>query len=138
MSLAPDNLMLFDGVCRFCSIAVRMAMDLDTKAVLKFTPLQSPYGRALAERYGISAIDPDSFVFFDKGRPRQRSDGALALVTRLRMPWSGLVILRLMTPKWRDGAYAWLAKNRYRYFGKYEACMVPTPEQAARFITEIP
>ena len=130
--------MLFDGVCRFCSTSVRMAMDLDSKAVLKFTPLQSPYGQALAAQYGLDPINPDSFVFFDKGRPRQRSDGALALVTRLRLPWSALVVLRLLKPAWRDSMYDWLARNRYRYFGKYDQCMVPTPELAGRFITEIP
>ncbi|MDB5431882.1 MAG: thiol-disulfide oxidoreductase [Caulobacter sp.] len=137
-SMAPDNLMLFDGVCRFCSTSVRLALSMDTRHVLRFTPLQSPYGQALAAAHGLNPTNPDSFVFFDKGRARVRSDGALALAGRLPAPWSWLIALRLAPRATRDKAYDWLAANRYRLFGKYDSCMVPTPAQAKRFVTDIP
>lgn len=136
--LAPDNLMLFDGVCRFCSTSVRLAMALDRRGRLRFTPLQSPYGRALAQRHGLDPANPDSFVFFDRGRARLRSDGALALAARLGPLWSLAGALRHVPAGLRDLAYDRLAANRYRLFGKSDSCMVPTPAQAARFITALP
>ncbi len=136
--MAPDNLMLFDGVCRFCSTSVRLALALDRRGILRFTPIQSPYGLALAAAHGLDPANPDSFVFFDHGRGRLRSDGVLALAAGLGWPWSWLAVLRLMPAPWRDALYDRLAANRYRLFGKYETCMIPTPEHAARFIQDGP
>jgi predicted DCC family thiol-disulfide oxidoreductase YuxK len=132
--LRPDGLMLFDGVCHLCSTSVRIADRLDRAGVLRFTPLQSPYGQALARTHGIDPDTPSTFVFFDRGQPRFRSDGALALLARTSGRWLG--VLRVVPRLVRDGVYDWVAAHRYRLFGKADACMVPSERLKARFLTE--
>lgn len=138
MSGDPDGLMLFDGVCRFCSTSVRLVSRLDREGAIRFTPIQSPYGRVLAERHGLDPDDPTTFVFFERGEPRFRSDGALAIARRLHWPWRWLAAAGVAPRSWRDAGYDWLARNHYRLFGRYEACMLPTAALAARFVTEPP
>lgn len=134
-----DGLWLFDGVCNFCSGSVRLALRLDCQGVLRFTPLQSPFGRAIAARHGLDLENPDSFLFFDRGRPLDASDAVLALARRLGPPWSLFAAgLRVIPKPWRDAAYLLLARNRYRLMGKRETCVTPTSEQRARFIREPP
>lgn len=133
-----DGLWLFDGVCNFCSGSVQIALRLDRKGQLRFTPLQSPFGRAIAARYGLDLENPDSFLFFDHGRPLDASDAVLALARRLGPPWSLAGVLGVIPKRWRDAAYLLLARNRYRLMGKKDACMVPTLEQRARFILDPP
>jgi predicted DCC family thiol-disulfide oxidoreductase YuxK len=141
MTEAPptlDGLWLFDGVCNFCSGSVQVALRLDRKGQLRFTPLQSPFGCAIAQRYGLDLENPDSFLFFDGGRPLDGSDAVLALAARLGAPWSLFAVLRIIPKRWRDAAYLLLARNRYRLMGKRGTCMVPTPAQRARFILDSP
>ena len=138
MTDAPHGLMLFDGVCRFSSTSVRLVSRFDKAGVIRFTPIQSPYGRQLAKRHGLDPDDPTTFVFFEHGEARLRSDGALAILARLKAPWRWLAASRVLPRRWRDGAYDWLAANRYRLFGRYDACMVPPPELTARFVTAPP
>ena len=133
-----DGLMVFDGVCNLCSGSVAMAIRLDRKQVLKFTPLQSPFGNVLAAQHGLDLDNPDSFIFFEGGRALQGSDALIALVRQLGPPWSLLATVRVLPRKWRDAAYHLLARNRYRLMGKREICMVPTPDQRARFVLEVP
>ena len=134
----PDGLWLFDGVCNFCSGSVRMALALDREGALRFTPLQSPYGRQLALEAGLDPDAPNTFLFFDHGRPLAASDAVLGLIARLPAPWRWFTVLRIVPKPVRDGAYAWIARNRYRLLGKRETCMVPTPAVRARFILEPP
>ncbi|MBW8813337.1 MAG: DUF393 domain-containing protein [Caulobacterales bacterium] len=138
MSPELDGLWLFDGVCNFCSGSVRIALRLDRRGVLRFTPLQSPFGQAIARRYGLDLQNPASFLYFDRGRALESSDAVLALARRLGPPWSALAMLRIVPKRWRDGAYGLLARNRYRLLGKRDACMVPTPAQRARFVLDPP
>lgn len=135
---ALDGLMLFDGVCNFCSGSVQAALKLDRQGVIRFTPLQSPFGQALAARHGLDLENPDSFLFFDHGRALEASDAVLALAARLGPPVSWAALFRIIPKAWRDGAYLLLARNRYRLMGKKDVCMVPTPEQRARFILDPP
>jgi predicted DCC family thiol-disulfide oxidoreductase YuxK len=133
-----DSLWLFDGVCNFCSASVQFALWADRDGVMRFTPLQSPFGQAIAAKYGLDLENPDSFLYFEDGRPLQASDAILALARRLGPPWSFAAVLRSIPKAWRDSAYLLLARNRYRLMGKKAACMVPTAQQRARFILEPP
>jgi predicted DCC family thiol-disulfide oxidoreductase YuxK len=133
-----DGLWVFDGVCNFCSGSVQIALRLDRKGVIRFTPLQSPFGQAIAAKHGLDLENPDSFLFFDDGRALDASDAVLALAGRLGAPWSWAGVLRIVPKTWRDAAYLLLARNRYRLMGKKDACMIPTPEQRARFILDPP
>jgi len=133
-----DGLWLFDGVCNFCSGSVRLALRLDRHGALRFTPLQSPFGQAIAAKYGLDLENPDSFLFFDHGRPLDASDAVLALLRRLGPPWSVFSALGVIPKRWRDATYLLMARNRYRLMGRKDACMVPAPDQRARFILDPP
>jgi predicted DCC family thiol-disulfide oxidoreductase YuxK len=134
----PDGLWLFDGVCNFCSGSVKLALAFDRARTLRFTPIQSPYGRALAIRAGLDPDAPNTFLFFDHGRALETSDAVLALAGRLPAPWRWFRVFRFVPRPVRDAAYGWIARNRYRLLGKREVCMVPSPQVRARFILDVP
>ena len=134
----PDGLMLFDGLCRFCSASVRMILRMDRAGAIRFAPLQSDYGRALAAAHGLNPDDPNSFVFFDEGRALARSQAMLAMARRFGWPWRALGLFGLLPQPVRDGLYDWVARNRYGWFGRRDACFVPTPDQRARFVMDRP
>ena len=135
---APDALWLFDGVCHLCSGSVQAVLAIDRKGLIRFTPIQSPYGRQLALAHGIDPDQPTSFLFLDRGQALQKSAAVLALLRRLGPPWSWLTVLGLLPERWRDAAYDALAANRYRLLGRRTTCMVPTPAQRARFLLDPP
>ena len=134
----PDGLWLFDGVCNLCSGSVQAVLVLDRKGLIRFTPIQSAYGRQLARDHGIDPDQPTSFLFLDGGQALEKSTAILALLRRLGAPWSWLAAVGVVPQGWRDRAYDWLAANRYRLMGKRQTCMLPTPAQKARFILEPP
>jgi predicted DCC family thiol-disulfide oxidoreductase YuxK len=138
MTAMPDGLWLFDGVCNLCSGSVQAVLALDRKGLIRFTPIQSAYGRQLALDHGIDPDQPTSFLFLDGGQALEKSTAILALLRRLGAPWSWLAVVGVLPRTWRDRAYDWLAANRYRLMGKRSTCMLPTPAQKARFILEPP
>ena len=133
-----DGLWLFDGVCNLCSGSVRAVLAIDRKGLIRFAPIQSAYGRRLSLDHGIDPDQPTSFLFLDGGRALAKSAAVLALLRRLGSPWSWLAVIDVLPRSWLDGAYDWLAANRYRLMGKRATCMLPTPEQRARFVLEPP
>lgn len=134
----PDGVMVFDGLCNFCSAQVQFILRIDTVGKIRFTSIQSPYGRRLAERFGIDANDPTTFLFFDRGRPLEASEAAIAILKRLPPPWRWLRGVAILPRRWRDALYGLVARNRYRLLGRRSACMVPSQRQRARFIDGIP
>ena len=138
MTPVPEPLWLFDGMCNLCSGSVRMVLAIDRKGLIRFTPIQSDYGRRLARQHGIDPDQPTSFLFLDGGRALDKSAAILALLRRLGAPWSWLAVVGALPRAWLDAGYDWLAANRYRLMGKRATCMLPTPEQRARFILEPP
>ncbi|WP_291957767.1 thiol-disulfide oxidoreductase DCC family protein [Chelatococcus sp.] len=135
---APDGLMVFDGVCNFCSAQVQLLLRLDTSGAIRFTAIQSPYGQYLSARFGIDPLDPSTFLFFDKGRALEKSDAAIAIIRRLPRPWRWLRALRVIPRPLRDAIYRCIARNRYRLLGRRETCLVPPAHVRARFIDQIP
>jgi predicted DCC family thiol-disulfide oxidoreductase YuxK len=134
----PDGLMVFDGFCNFCSAQVQLLLRLDREGVIRFTAIQSPYGRHLAERFGLDPDDPSTFLFFENGRPLQASDAAIAVARRLGRPWRWLRGASALPRPMRDGIYRFVARNRYRIAGRRQSCMAPSPQMRARFIDEVP
>lgn len=132
----PDGLWLFDGVCNFCTGSVETVLRLDHQGMVRFTPIQSPYGRQLAIRHGLDPDTPESFLFFEQGRPLTKTAAIGALLRRLNAPWRWLAFVDRLPRKPMDAAYDWIATNRYRLMGKKDRCMVPTAEQRARFVLE--
>lgn len=130
-------IILFDGHCNLCSGAVRFVIGRDPRAQFRFASLQSEAARRLCAEAGIAApiaAAPDSIVLIAEGRALERSDAALAIAGRLGFPWRLLAALRIVPRPIRDAGYRFVARNRYRWFGRTDACMVPTPELRARFI----
>lgn len=131
---APDGLILFDGVCVFCSRWVRFVIDRDPRARFTFMPIQSERGRALATRFGIDPEEPQTNAVIWKGRIRFKSDAALTVLGELRGT-GPLARLKVLPRPIRDPAYDLIARNRYRIFGRTEQCMVPSAEDRARFVS---
>jgi predicted DCC family thiol-disulfide oxidoreductase YuxK len=132
----PDGLWLFDGVCNFCTGSVQAVLRLDRKGVIRFTPIQSPYGRALALAHGVDPETPESFLFLDRGRPLTKTAAIGALLRRLDPPWRWLAFVDRLPRGPTDAAYDWIVRNRYRLMGKRDRCMTPTAQQRARFILD--
>ena len=132
---AVGPIVLFDGHCNFCNGVVNFLIDRDRRGTLRFAALQSPAGRRLlAERGIVMPEEPDTMVLIDGPRTLLRSDAALATTRHLRWPWP-LARAAVVVPRFiRDAVYSLVARNRYRWFGRSEACRVPTPEVRARFL----
>jgi predicted DCC family thiol-disulfide oxidoreductase YuxK len=132
---------LFDGVCNVCNAAVRFIAANDPAGRFAFASLQSPRARELlGDRPSTSSgqatdpLEPDSVVLLDHGRRYERSDAALHIALGLRAPWP-LAFAAILIPRAaRDAAYRWIARNRYRWFGRSDTCPLPTPELRERFL----
>ena len=134
MSVWPDDdVILFDGVCIFCSRWVRFVATRDSAQRFRFTPIQSAYGSRLAEALGIDADDPDTNAVIHGGVAYFKSDGALTVLSCLP-GWRWVRVLFAAPRFIRDGVYNLVARNRYRIFGKCDACIVPDAGLRARVI----
>ena len=128
-------IILFDGVCNFCNSAVNFVLKRNSKNNILFTPMQSEAGQKLLQHYNLPVDDMQSFVFIDEGKVNKQSTAALKVCRHLRGLWP-LCYGFIIVPKFiRDGVYNWIAKNRYKWFGMKQSCMIPTPDVKARFLT---
>ncbi len=134
-AIPPEGIVLFDGHCNFCSGVVNFLIDRDPHGRLKFAALQSDTGRRLLAEHRLSMPDePDTMVFIVGGKAFVRSDAALATTKYLSGLWP-LARVALVVPRClRDAVYTFVARNRYRWFGRTETCRVPTPALRARFL----
>lgn len=125
---------LFDGICNFCNSAVNFTIKRNSKANILFTPMQSDAGKKILQQFKLPVNDMQSFIFIEKGEVYKQSTAALKVCRHLRGLWPlcyGLIIV----PKFiRDGIYDWIARNRYKWFGVKQECMIPSPEVKARFL----
>ena len=126
-----DDVILYDGVCVFCSRWVRFVATRDTGRRFRFTAIQSRYGARLAQAFGIDPGDPDTNAVVHGGVARFKSDAALTVLGALP-GWGWTRALFLVPKPLRDAVYSLVARNRYRIFGKYEECFVPDVEMRAR------
>jgi predicted DCC family thiol-disulfide oxidoreductase YuxK len=126
---------LFDGVCNFCDSAVNFVLKQDKKGVFRFAPLQSEAGQKLLQQFNLSTKDFDSFVLIDKGKVYKKSSASLQVMNKLPWYWKEVQIFRIIPAIFRDAIYDFIAKNRYKWFGKKDQCMVPTPEIRSRFLS---
>src|SRR5207248_7873321 len=114
---APDRVILFDGVCVFCSRWARFVMARDPEAAFRFVVLQEPYGQALAQRLGIDTAFAETNAVIVDGRAYFKSDAAIEVLSRLPH-WAWVRVFRAVPRLVRDGLYDMLARNRYRLFGQ--------------------
>jgi predicted DCC family thiol-disulfide oxidoreductase YuxK len=136
---SASPILLYDGLCGFCNGAVQFALKRDRRGVLRFAPLQGDYARGLMARHPALA-NIDSLILVEPGtatggeRVYIRSAGALRTARYLDGAWPLTRALVVVPRPVRDWAYDLFARWRYRLFGRYDACPIPTPEQRARFI----
>jgi predicted DCC family thiol-disulfide oxidoreductase YuxK len=116
-----DGVILYDGVCIFCSRWVRFVAARDVAQKFRFTAIQSDYGQRLAEAFGIDPASPDTNAVVLNGEALFKSDAALGVISRLPH-WRWASVFRLVPKPLRDAIYNLVARNRYRIFGTYATC----------------
>ena len=126
-------IVLFDGVCNYCNAMVNFAIRNDKKAVLKFAPLQSTIGKRLIEQYKI-ASNIDSVIVIENEKVYTHSAATLRIAKHLQGSARAFYAFKIIPPFIREPIYKWIAKNRYKWFGKKEECMAPTPSVKSRFL----
>ena len=129
-------ILLFDGHCNFCNGWVRLIVRRDTAKNILFAPLQSPVGRKMLEEHKIDVNYTESLVFFEEEKFSLNSTAALRIYSYLDGWERHLKILIILPRTLRDAVYSFFAKYRYKWFGRREQCMVPTPELKERFLSE--
>ena len=127
-------IILFDGVCNFCNGSVNFIIERDPSAYFKFAPLQSEIGEKLLKENGVDKTVTDSVVLIEDGKVYTYTTAALRIARRLNGFWRYFYGFVVVPPFVRDFFYRLLARNRYRLFGKQDACMLPSPEIRARFL----
>lgn len=125
---------MFDGVCNFCSHWVHFAFKRDKGGRLQFTTLQGETAKALLPEYGIDPNTLTTVVFIDGGRAYTQSSAALRICKYLNRGWPLLYGLIIIPPFLRNAVYNLVARNRYRWFGKKDSCMLPPPGVRNRFL----
>jgi predicted DCC family thiol-disulfide oxidoreductase YuxK len=133
---APSGtaVVLFDGVCNLCNASVNFIIDRDPAGHFKFAALQSEAASGMLAPCGPSGEALSSVVLLEEGRCYERSAAALRIARRLSGAWPLLYAFVVVPRPLRDAVYDWVARNRYRWFGKRDACRLPTPELRARFL----
>lgn len=133
MPAAPP-IILFDGVCHLCAWSVQFIIKRDPQSIFRFTALQSESGKRIMRQHGLDETALNSFILVEDGHAWSESNAALRVCKHLPWPWRWLPLFLLIPCVLRDPVYRFIARNRYRWFGKSEACMMPTPEMRARFL----
>ena len=133
----PENkkIILFDGVCNLCDNAVQHIIKHDKKDVFRFVPLQSDLGKEILNYLKIDTCKMDSIILYEPGIAYfYKSDAALEIAKDLGdfSKWS--IIFKIVPSSLRNPIYDYVARNRYKWYGKKDACMIPTPELKAKFL----
>jgi predicted DCC family thiol-disulfide oxidoreductase YuxK len=123
-------IIFYDGVCGLCDRSIQFIMLHDKKKVFRFAALQSDFAaKTLGENLTF-----DSFIYYHNGKAFYRSSAALHMFKMLGGRWSLLYGFMIVPPFIRNGVYDFVARNRYKWFGKFDSCKIPTPEQRALFL----
>ncbi len=131
--MKSDNaIVLFDGVCNFCNNSINFIIKRDKKGFFKFAPLQSEIAQKLVG--DKTKPMPESVILIDNEKTYDRSSAALRITKRLDGLWPALYIFMIVPKPIRDWVYNLIGRNRYKWFGKTEACMIPTREVRSRFL----
>jgi len=129
-----DHLLLFDGICHLCDASVQFILKRDPQGKIKFAPIQSPLGSKLYTQHGLNPAAPNAMLFITPRGAFKASDAALEIARTLGGVWKLALLFKPVPRALRDAAYYFIARNRYRWFGKDESCMMPTPELKARML----
>jgi predicted DCC family thiol-disulfide oxidoreductase YuxK len=135
-------ILLYDGMCGLCDRAVQFTLRRDRHDIFGFAPLQSRFAAQILQRHRNAPAELSTVALvLNPNLPDEvlltRSDAVLELLSRLALPWRLLAAFGRLWPQGlRDRIYDWVARNRYRAFGRHEYCEVPAPDQRRKFLSE--
>lgn len=131
-----DNpVMLYDGVCNLCNRSVRFVLERDSRHLFRFASLQSKEAQAILSRYGVT-IQMDTIYLVQDGELHDRSSAALRIMAKLSAPWPLMAVFLVIPKPLRDWVYNIVGKNRYRLFGRTDACQLPD-EAVRRYFLDL-
>lgn len=133
-----SKIIVFDGVCGFCNRWVDFVLKHDERGTYRFAANQSPAGREVLDRFGVPPGDVNTLYLVDGDRIHNQSAAAIRILVGLGFPWAISGIFWIVPRVVRDAGYRWIARNRYRWFGKRDACRMPTARDRDRFLADPP
>ena len=131
----PQRIILFDGVCNLCSGFMKFVYQRDKKGIFKFAWIQDESAAGLLRQQNQAGAINDTIVLIENGNIYEKSEAFLRIMRRLRFPWPLMTVTVLVPRVVRDQIYDWVARNRYHWFGRKPACMVPTGDLLKRFLS---
>jgi predicted DCC family thiol-disulfide oxidoreductase YuxK len=131
-----ERVVLFDGVCKLCNAWVRFLIRHDPQQRFRLASVQSVQGQALLAWFGLPTERFDTMALIEEGELLVRSDALLRIVAQLPGSWRFLAWLRIIPRPVRDWCYDRIALNRYRLFGRYDSCLLPSADHARRFLND--
>lgn len=129
-----NPIILFDGVCNLCNGAVNFIIDRDPNAYFRMAALQSTVGQELLQKHNLKTQDFDTIVLVEGNNIYSHSTAALRIARKLSGAWPLFYAFIVIPSPLRNVVYNWISRNRYRWFGKQDACRIPTPELRSRFL----
>lgn len=126
-------IIIFDGECNLCSSSVRFIIERDKNKYFKFISLQNPKAKEILDNK--NDFSPDSVILVEDGKTYSRSRAALKISAKLGWPWKAASCLRILPSFLLDPFYKFIAKNRYKYWGRRDQCMIPSADIQDRFIS---
>ncbi len=136
MVLRENPVLLFDGVCHLCHSTVHFILRNDRDGIFRFAPLQSPVAKRLLSESGYHQPLPDGVILIDNGKIYIESDASFRVFQLLGGMWKLPAFLRFVPRFIRQAVYKFIARNRYTWFGKYDACPMPQPGWKSRFLDQ--
>lgn len=133
-NITTHKIILFDGVCNLCNGAVTFVIKRDPKDHFRFAALQSDIGQALVAEHNIDTTKVDSIILIENNRVYSKSTAALRIAKYMRGAYPLLYGFIIIPNFIRNWVYDFVARNRYKWYGKKDACMIPTPELKAKFL----
>jgi len=130
-----NPVILFDGICNLCSGWVQFLIRKDTNMKFRFAPIQSETGQRLLHTVGLENSKIETVIYLKENECFRESSAVLEILKDLGGFWTFAFVLKLIPGTLRDGFYRFIAKKRYRFFGKRTTCFIPTPENQKRFLT---
>lgn len=131
---ATDKVVLFDGVCKLCNAWSKFLIKHDAQHVFKLCSVQSDEGQKILHHFGLPTDAYETMLYVEGGQYFQRSDAFFQIMTALGYPWKMVCVFRWIPEPIRNYLYDRIALNRYHLFGRYEQCLLPTPDHKARFL----
>jgi predicted DCC family thiol-disulfide oxidoreductase YuxK len=132
--MEEKKIVLFDGVCNLCNRSVQFIIKRDRRKQFHFASLQGKAGQELLQQFNLSTDNLNSFILIENGILYRKSSAALRIARKLSSGWPLLYAFIIIPSFIRDAVYSLIAKNRYKWFGKSESCMLPAPGLKDRFL----